>query len=128
LQIRNTAGDGTRSIDVRLVELSQAPNGGWKIAGPEEKGLSSSMAWTSLSEARVDIAPLEPAVVMVRFSPPVTALGTYAVGIIAETPAPQESSGLVVRMRFLIPVIVQIQGRPVRQNIKPDDLVMHYHD
>lgn len=129
LQVRNTVGEGTRSIELSLVELSQALDGSWEIAGDEDIDPAvSSMLWTALSATRLEVPPLAPAEIMVRMTPPANARGAYVVGVIAETPAPQQSSGLAVRMRFLIPVIIEIKGRPAQQNIRLEDVEMVYHD
>lgn len=128
LEIRNTAGDAVRPIELRLVELSQAPGGSWIIGKADNIRPSSASGWTSLSTNRLEIDPLAPAEVMVRFSPPITAKGAYVVGVIAETPAAEQANGLSIRMRFLIPVIVEIEGRPVRQQIALEDVVMTYND
>jgi hypothetical protein len=126
LEIRNTEGAGTRTIELRLVELSQSPSGGWQVG--KAVGIASSLPWTALSADRVEIPPLEAAEVMVRFSPPANAKGAYVVGVIAETPVSDQATGLSIQMRFLIPVIVEIQGRSVRQQIALDDVVMTYSD
>lgn len=128
LEIRNTAADGPRVIDLRLVELSQAKDGTWRLvepdAGEDLKDHPSARPWAELSAARVEIAPLEPASVSVLIRPPADARGAYFVGVVAETPLPEDRQGVVVRVRFLIPVIVEIAGRPVRQDVDLDDVVM----
>lgn len=128
LEIRNTAGEEPRLIDLRLVELSQAPSGTWRVVEPSEdtSKLASARAWTSLSERTVQIAPLQPAKLTVSVTPPANAIGYFFAGIVAETPVPDDQTGIVVRVRFLIPLIVQIQGRSVRQRITLDDVVMTY--
>jgi hypothetical protein len=128
LEIRNTAGDETRIIDLRLVELTQSINGAWKIieAGSPESGSTeySSLSWASLSAPRVEFAPLQPGTVNVRVDVPADAKGFYVVGIIAETPIPEDATGVFVRVRFLIPLIIEIRGRPVRQQVSLGDIVM----
>lgn len=128
IYIRNTDGSGSRPIDVRLVELSQNLTGSWRLMeqsdGDVPAGHASALAWTSLAQARVEIGALEPAQVIVRVVPPASAKGTYFVGIVAETPAPENAPGVTVRTRFLIPLIVQIQGRAVRQKVSLADVVL----
>lgn len=128
LQIRNTAGDGARDIELRLVELSQTEDGvwTWREPGDVTDRHSSSLAWTTLSASRATIAPMEPEDIAVRFTPPPSARGAYFAGVIAETPLPENPTGVVVRTRFLIPVILEIQGRPVRQQVTLDDVEMVY--
>jgi hypothetical protein len=132
LKIRNMAGAQSGVIDVRLVELTQWPNGSWRIVAPTSEddlsGLSSSLAWTSLSHSRVEIAPFEPAEVMVQLRVPPAARGAFFAAMIAETPVPDGATGMSVNVRYLVPVIIQIIGRPVRQRVTLDDVDMSYHD
>ncbi len=128
LEIRNTASDGPREIDVRMVELTQARDGAWQLiepdAGADVAGLPSSFQWTELTATRLQIAPMQPAFVTVRLRPPANARGAYFAGIIAETPLPETVQGVVVRVRFLIPVIIEIANRPVRQQVVLADVSM----
>ena len=131
LSIRNTAAEGPRELELTLVELSQHAGGGWSFrptgSADDSEPRQSSVPWTSFGASEVEIAPLEPAEVMVRFEPPRNARGAYFAALLVETPAPEEGTpGVSVRMRFLIPIIIEIQGRSVRQNVQLDDLVMTY--
>lgn len=131
LTIRNTSGNAPRDIELTLVELSQHANGAWSFrptgSVTETEAQQSSLDWTSISDSVVEIAPLEPAEIMVRLEPPRNARGAYFAALLAETPAPEEGTpGVSVRMRFLIPIIIEIQGRSVRQNVELEDLVMTY--
>lgn len=130
LEIRNTAGSAVRVIDLRLADISQNLDGSWKLIEPDSKEdtskLFSSLAWTSLDRGRAEIAPLEPATVIVKLSPPPDARGAYFAAIIAETPMPEETTGLVVRVRFVIPLIIEIEGRPARQQVALEDVLMTY--
>jgi hypothetical protein len=132
LEIRNTAGSEIREIELRLAEISQNSDGSWRLVEPDSvedtSKQYSSVAWTSLGQSRANIAPLEPAEIMVRLSPPADARGAYFAAIIAETPAPEDSTGLVVRVRFVIPLIVEIEGRPARQQVALADVLMNYQD
>lgn len=130
LSIRNTGGDSARDVEITLVELSQHPTGGWAWRPVDSDNVShqSSLAWTTVDRANVEIAPLEPAEVMIRFDPPRNARGAYFAALLVETPIPENSSGVVVRTRFLIPIIIEIQGRSVRQNVQLDELVMAYDE
>lgn len=130
LEVRNTALDGPRRIQFRVVELSQDVGGSWKLVEPGTEGLSeghaSALGWTELSVDTLDIAPSQPAEVMVTLTPPANARGAYFAGIIAETPLPEQTVGVVIRTRFLIPLIVLIEGRTVRQRVQLDDVGMEY--
>lgn len=131
VSIRNTAMDGPRELELRLAHLDQNAAGGWAFQDVVDGAPAhqSSLEWTSLSATQAQIAPLEPAQVMLRFQPPRNARGAYFAALLIETPAPPEDAvGLSVRMRFLIPVIIEIEGRPVRQSVQISDVVMTYDD
>ena len=92
---RTTKGHGSSSSRTRASDLS---------------GHASSLPWTTLSASSVDIGPQQPADIMVKFKPPANARGYYFAGIVAETPMPENPTGVVVRVRFLIPLIIEIRG------------------
>lgn len=132
LGIHNLAGGDIGTVNLRLVELSQGPEGAWRVIEPgsdeDIAGHSSSLAWSSLSHDQVEIAPLEPTEVMVRLSVPPSARGAYFAGVIVESPPIEEAPGVMVRVRFLVPIIIEIDGRPARQQVVLDDVAMTYHD
>ena len=130
LEVRNVFGADVGTVNFHLVELTQGHDGSWQLiepdSGKDTSGLASALAWTRLDKDSVKIEPLQPATVNVQVTPPPSARGAYFVGIIAETPVPENPQGIVIRVRFLVPVIVEIQGRPVRQQVTLDDLPMRY--
>jgi archaellum component FlaG (FlaF/FlaG flagellin family) len=130
LEIRNTAGGEAGIIDLRLVDLTQSMDGSWRLiepsSGEDTSGLYSSLAWTTLSQPSISIAPLQPAMVMIRLAVPPDARGVYLAGVIAETPPRTDASGVAVRIRFLIPLIIQIAGRPVRQQVEATEAMLTF--
>lgn len=130
LDIYNTALDGPRQILLRLVELSEDETGSWQLVEPGSAAVSaghpSSVAWTKLSASSMDVDPQTPATVTVTVEPPSNARGVYFAGIVAETPVPDSPVGVVVRTRFLIPLIVDIAGRTVRQKVSLSDVSIKY--
>jgi hypothetical protein len=131
LEVRNTALDGPRTIQLRLVDLSQDTQGTWQMVEDgsdiDLSGHASSLDWTTLSTDTVEIGPEQPAEIIVSLQPPANARGYYFAGIVAETPIPETpAEGVLVRVRFLIPLIIEIRGRPVRQDVALDDVGMTY--
>lgn len=130
LKINNTAIEGARTVELRVVDLSQDNQGVWRLVEPDSSvsmtGHQSSLAWTTLSTDRVDIPPNEPATITVKLKPPANARGAYFAGIVAETPLPANPVGIQVRTRFLIPLIIQIRGRTVREHVALSAVSMTY--
>lgn len=128
LTIRNTAGSAVRAIDLSLANLSQNPDGTWRLVEEEKMDASTIRYpdWIALEKSQAVIEPLEPAEVLIRLDVPANARGAYFAAVIVQTPAPEDTQGLVVRMRFVIPVIIQISGRPVRQEVSLADAAMSF--
>ena len=125
LELANTTAENL-SLDVRLVELTQDKTGSWQMLSEPPASDTSAFSWISLERNRVDMSPSTTETVRIRFSPPPNARGSYVAGIVAEQPPQPEATGLVVRIRFLIPVILQIDGRPARQQVELSDIAMSY--
>ncbi len=128
LELRNTATDGPRTIDLQVVKLMQSPTGKWRAKElsnghkNDPSNMASAHEWITLGQEKVPIAPLQPVKIMVRIETPPEAQGAYSAALVAEPPLSNEGQPLVVRTRFLIPVIIEIQGRTVRQQVKMTDL------
>lgn len=129
LELSNTTTENL-TLNIRLVELTQSIEGSWQLVWPDSdvdtSHLSSALTWVSLEKEAVEIGPATTAKIGIRIAVPPNARGAYMAGIIAEQPKRPDATGLVIRVRFLIPVIIQIEGRPVRQNVALDDVSMTY--
>ena len=134
LELRNTSGERQSTVDLRLVELSQGANGRWRIIEPgdaeeaELEGLASCRPWTQLEGPSVTLDPFERRDVRITFDVPARARGVYFAGIIAQTRPPEGATGIRTVIRFLIPVIVEIRGRSVRQNVNLEDVGMTFRE
>lgn len=125
LEIRNTSGDDiTRQIDLRLVKLSQTSQGHWRIIEPgsdedeQWEDTASCYEWVGLGQETVELPPLGVVQVPVTLQVPAQARGVYLAGLLAETQPDPNARGMRVRVRFLVPIVVEIRGRPVRQQIE----------
>lgn len=133
LDLQNKAADGAKILDLKLVQLGQAPSGAWDIvegnattrdavgAGSSD---ASCFSWLSLSATSINVDALKTETVQIKLKIPASASGVYYAGVIAQTRPPADAKGLKVVVRFLIPVVVEIQGRPERQKIDFKDLEM----
>lgn len=132
MELRNTTADAARTLDVALHEIAQNDSGGWMIVGPDSgvdlSRLSSCLEWTSLDARSVEIPPLERRNVRVTLEVPHRARGYYFAAITAQSRPPEAARGISLVVRFLVPVIVEIQGRPERQRIELDGLGMDYRE
>ncbi len=131
IRVTNTSVEGVQTIQLRLVELSQAPEGSWQAIeadGAATVPVASAVSWITLSTSSISVDAANEASVNLSIDVPANARGAYFAALLAETPIPEGVSGFLVRVRFLIPIIIQIQGRPVRQEVNLSDLTMAYVD
>ncbi len=132
LKLSSVDPNAIHSISFSLVELTQWENGAWRIVEPnatdpnspdfgfDMSKLSSCLKWISLSHKTVELNPLGIKEVEVSLRVPRGIRGFYAVGILASLrPRPGLIEGGVgVVVQFLVPVLVEIQGRPIRHKIE----------
>jgi hypothetical protein len=130
LELRNTAGDRNQVLEIQSAHLGQSELGQWSVSSADPGaagGLEvSARSWIEIPENRVDISPLEKETADILIRIPHNARGTYVAGLLVDSPPPPGATGIRVRMRFIIPVIVEIQGRPVRQQVSVTDVRMRY--
>ena len=111
-------------IDLTVVDITQWEDGQWRIIEPNDttfdrSGLSSCKGWIRMENAYVPIIPMGSALVKANIQVPIRTRGFYAAGIIASVrPRPGLDTQFNVRVRFFIPVFIEVQGRPMRHEIK----------
>jgi len=130
LQLRNTGGQNIKTLDLKLMELTQSDTGAWWVIEPgsnvDISHLSSCLEWIKLSAESVEVNPLEMVPVKVNFRIPRSARGFYAAALIAQTRPKRGTKGIAIVFRFLIPILVEIQGRAARQKIELGDTSMQF--
>ena len=120
LQIRNTAGSEVRAIDLRPGGAVAEPDGSWRLVEGDARA-AAPLFQPRLDVAQRDIGRHRAAAAgrgdaALRTRPPMPA-APISRRSSPRRPFPRTRPGLVVRVRFVIPVIVQIEGRPARQQV-----------
>ena len=111
-------------IDITVVDLTQTEDGQWQIIEANDttfdrSSLSSCKSWISTASNYVSIDPMNAAGVTVNIKVPPRTRGFYAAGIIPSLrPRGDTPKRLGISVRFLIPVFIDVQGRPMRHEIK----------
>ena len=130
LELRNAGADEAKTLELKLVELTQGSDGGWQIIEPESKvdtsKLPSCLKWIKLSADSVVVDPMKMAPVTVTVKTPPTARGFYLAGLIAQIKAKPAEKGITIVVRFMIPILLEIEGRPERQQIELTDTGMTF--
>jgi len=122
LELSSSLPEGTQTLTVKVFELGQSSGGGWLLLDPEDErvdtsNLRSCRNWLELSADSVEVEPLQATNVTVRLRVPPRAWGFYAAALIAES-EPKAGGTIAIRVRFVIPLLVAIQGRTPRQSIR----------
>jgi hypothetical protein len=122
--VSNTASDKARVVEVTPLYLLQGNNGGW--VGPDSldensiRKLRPCFDWYEQEHSEYIIAPLQDAQIPVRLNIPTDAFGTYSMAL-AIANQPDDKEGFRFIFRFVIPIIIDIEGRAGRKNIQFDD-------
>ncbi len=135
LELRNTTANETLILDLKLMELTQGKTGAWWLIDPgsniDTSNLHSCLKWIELSAQSVEVKPLEMVPVKINVRIPRSARGFYAAALIAQTKPSEPKEGRIrigIVIRFLIPILVEIQGRPVRQKIELSDADLEFFE
>ena len=122
-------------IDFRVAELSQDEYGEWIFIEPNdpilESGtikLSSCREWISFDPNTISLNPLTMAPVVVTLKVPPRIRGFYGAAILATLRPRPDVTGVAFVLRFLIPVLVEIQGRIPRNEVEMTDIGMEFSE
>lgn len=122
----------TNMVDLSLVDITQWEDGTWRIIEPDDKTfdrttLSSCKDWISFDAGRVEVRPLRIVPINVTLKVPPRKRGFYAAGILASLTRPSGIPQVSVVVRFLVPVLVNIQqGRTLQHKVEMLDVGMKY--
>lgn len=119
------------TVDITIIDMTQWENGQWRIIEPnsdfDTSKLSSCSKWISVERETVQIPLMSSAQVKIRVRVPRRTRGFYAAGILATLrPRPDLGGNVAVKVRFLVPVILEVQGRPLRHKIELGDMEMEF--
>jgi hypothetical protein len=114
-------------VDISIIEMAQWEDGQWRIIEPNDdfdiSKLSSCSTWISIERETVEIPLMGSAYIKVRVRVPRRTRGFYAAGLLVSLrPRPDLAANVAVNVRFLIPVLVEVQGRPLRHKIELGDM------
>jgi len=122
-------------IDFRVVELSQDEYGEWIFIEPNdpilESGtikLASCREWISFDPNTISLNPLTMAPVVVTLKVPPRIRGFYGAAILATLRPRPDVTGVAFVLRFLIPVLVEIQSRTPRNKVGMTDIGMEFSE
>jgi len=129
LEILNSS-EQPQIVSFELYDITQAQNAAWKILEPGEVTATntkySCKDWLTLEKQQVTVAPLRATTIKVKLKAPPKAQGFYLAGITATMTPAEAREGVGMAVRFLVPVLVQIRARAVRENVLLSDVGMQF--
>lgn len=130
LNIESLDPDATHTIDLTLVDLTQNIDGGWEIIEPNSgfdlTKISSCRKGVQVIPSTVTVGPREVQPVEVRVAVPRGMRGFSCAGILASVrPRPGDTDVDFV-LRFLVPILVEVQGRPRPHRVQATDMTMQF--
>ena len=130
IQIQNVDPNETQTIDLSVADLTQNEEGSWEIIEPnsgfDTSGLSSCKEEVRLSASTVTIGPLQRVPVEVTARVPRGSRGFSCAGILATLKPRGDETEVSFILRFMVPILVEVQGRPVRHEVEAKDLAMKF--
>lgn len=143
LTVQNRHAARDEPLNLEVVDLTQGPDGTLRIVTDEmraemspEELAASSRAWVELPTDRLVVPAGTTAEIPVILVVPPDARGAYASAVRITTDAPPTPEGtgegpeafFAIRFGFLIPLLTEIAGRPVQQDIRIGDVQMAFDD
>lgn len=143
LRVNNRHATRTEPLNLSVVDLTQHRDGTLRIVRDEMRAemdpealRASSLDWVELPAERIEVPPETTMEIPVLWRVPPDARGAYASAVMIRTDAPpmpegeegEQSAVFAISFGFLIPLITEIEGRPVRQDISIAGLSMTHDD
>ncbi|GAI35921.1 unnamed protein product, partial [marine sediment metagenome] len=132
VEITNMLAERVQTVHIETMCLGETQNGRWATI-PRDSKMSeklkawSCLDWVTVDKKRLDVQPLAKDKVHIKIKVPLRARGFYGMVIIVRSePIRTEKANIAVVLRFLVPVLVEIQGRPPRQKIDLVNINMQF--
>jgi len=154
--IENQNPDAPATIDLRLVDMTQDSSGmlqtiepdaqvitesdgsRWVDVGSENQPnrvdisrLRSCLGWLRIDEDVVELSPIQRKVMNLWISIPVGVQGHYCAALIAQTRLVEDNDTGIrtpVLLQFIVPIIINVQGRTMRDEIKLIDAGLTFQE
>ena len=128
LQLQNTGMGEDLTVELGVTDLIQLTNAEWEMVEPgsnfDTSKLSSCKDWIKLEHEAVRIKPFNFASIGITMKVPQNARGFYGALIHASAKGKVGVRGVGVVIRFLIPVLVQIEGWAPSARVELTDVGM----
>lgn len=132
-EIQNYDPNGIHIVDLTLADISQWEDGTWRIIEPNDdydiSKLSSCKDWLTLTRDKVEVRAMRIVPVEMTLRVPPGVRGFYGAGVIATLEIPPGVEGVGIIIRYLVPVLLNIQqGRAMRHDINLEDVDLKFSE
>ncbi|GIV03472.1 MAG: hypothetical protein KatS3mg015_2302 [Fimbriimonadales bacterium] len=122
VSVRSTSATATQRVEAALWPLYQSPDGRFTVIEPGPDPIppppgQSCLPFASLDRTELNIAPGGVEILNVSLKVPANASGFYSGALIVQTVPEQRPGVIALRVRFLVPILVHVQGRAVTRKI-----------
>lgn len=146
LALENQNPNAPVTVDIRLVDITQDSAGMWQTIEPDAEVVAdpngarwvnlgtesepmrvdisrirSCLEWLRVEEDVVDLSPVQRKVMKMWVNIPAGAQGYFCAALTAETrlsPVEDTEIDTPVLLQFIVPILINVQGRTVRDEIK----------
>jgi len=131
IYVTNEEPNKVVTLDLGVVDVTQSEDGNPQVIEPgsdvNNPGTLSCRDWIKLDKSSIRLAPLTGASVELTVKVPPYAHGFCIAGItIQSRPKELTERGSSIVLRFLIPVLIEIQGRTMLQKVELTDVDMKF--
>ena len=136
--VENLSRDMTEQVSLRLCDLTQDTSGVWKDVRSDDPDntvdlstLRSCKSWLTCTHESVQVDPYQRVPIGVVAEIPPGTRGFYFAALVAET-APRQTQingpfgGALLSFRYLVPIILEVQGVAMPHDVKLVDVDMRY--
>ncbi len=132
--LENLSTVATETISLSLMDLTQDPNGIWRELRPDDPnverlGLRSCVSWLSLEKDVVEVTPFGRVPLKLFIKTPSGRRGYYFAAVLAQSaPRTEVVEGMTTMtiLQYVIPVILEVSGRPMRHEVDLTDVGLEF--
>lgn len=132
ITLKNMSNTSTEDVELRIVDITQDPNGLWDNIELYESNPNrerSAASWLTLAADKISLEPNQEKVVMLKGRVAVGTRGHYSAGILAIT---QPRAGIVAGrtanmvFKYLVPIVIEAKGFMTRDEVKVIDAGLQF--
>ncbi len=127
LKVANESVDESINVTFARCDVTQNRDGSWRIIEEGEdlpEGIATCKDWIGLPKNQITIPPLGLRPLIVTLQVPPRIRGFYSGGLIATEELRPGATGVPIKMRYLLPFLIEIQGRSAPHKVELTDVDM----